>query len=531
MQANSRQRAAAAAQIAEQNLIARIWDQCPGLWRSQDAVESVLGWLGYPDAGRGRLDGLLSLADRSRHRGFKHAVLLGMGGSSLAADVFRSLLGDRASGLQFHVLDSTVPDQVGVLEEKIDLAQTLFVAASKSGTTTEVWALVDHFHRRLHQSGVVDPWSQFAAISDPGSKLAQFAIEHGFSVYLPGDPRVGGRFSAFTAFGLISPALMGADLTSIISAAESARRACGPRTDPAANPAAKLATLLAAGQLAGRDKFTLICSPRLARLGLWIEQLVAESLGKRGIGILPISNEPVQPAGAYRANRVFCQLRLQGDDNVDADRLVQDLHAQGTFVERRDLTDELAIAGEMYVWMMAIALTGCLIRVNPFDQPDVQRAKDTTAALLASLTQGSELPSSGQTSFSDWLGRLDPDGYAAILAYSSESVDTDRALAELAQFLLARGAGAVTSGYGPRYLHSTGQLHKGGPGNGSFLYLLPAPAGREESLPDRRFGLATLARAQAVGDSQTLAGLGRNVACIEFTGELGLTVSTLVENF
>lgn len=531
MQPNSRQRAAAAAQIAEQNLIARIWARSPGLWRSRGPVESVLGWLGYPDTGRGRLDGLLSLADRTHHRGLKHAVLLGMGGSSLAADVFRSLLGNKASGFQFHVLDSTVPDQVRVLEKKIDLAQTLFVAASKSGTTTEVWALVDHFHHRLRQSGVADPWSRFAAISDPGSKLAQFAIEHRFSAYLPGDPRVGGRFSAFTAFGLISPALMRVELTSIISAAESARRACGPRTDVADNPAAKLAALLAASQFIGCDKLTLICSPRLARLGLWIEQLVAESLGKQGIGILPISNEPVQPVGAYRANRVFCQLRLQGDDNADSDRLVRDLHAQGTLVERRDLAEELAIAGEMYVWMMAIALTGSLIGVNPFDQPDVQRAKDTTTALLAGLTQGSELPSSGQTSFSDWLGRLDPDGYAAILAYSSESVDTDRALAELAQFLLARGAGAVTSGYGPRYLHSTGQMHKGGPGNGSFLYLLPTPAGREESLPDRRFGLAALARAQAVGDSQTLAGLGRNVACVEFIDDPRLAVSNLVENF
>ncbi len=333
------------------------------------------------------------------------------------------------------------------------------------------------------------------------------------ATYLPGDPRVGGRYSAFTPFGLIAPAMLGRNLRSISGAGELGRRACGPGVEPAANPGAQLAALLAGQFMGGRDKLTLLLSPRLARLGLWIEQLVAESLGKDGRGIVPVCGEPPL-AEHYGSDRFFCYLRLDGDQNQSTDQLAGLLEERGFVLQRRQVADVGAVPGEMFVWMFAVALAGALLGINAFDQPDVQAAKDKTAGLLAGLGDGRELAALPAGDFSDWVDGLRPGGYAALLSYYPETAEYDRAVEGLAGALGRRGV-AVTSAYGPRYLHSTGQLHKGGPRNGSFLFLAPSRPPREEPLAGRHYGLAKLAHAQASGDRAQLAELELNVAGVD----------------
>lgn len=497
------------AALAESGAVGRLWRRDRSLWPGLGDLDA-LGWLEYPGAGLGRLDGLLNLHDSVRRGGVTQAVLIGMGGSSLAAAVFASLY-EPADGIGFRVIDSTVPGQVRALAGGLDPQRTLFLAASKSGTTTEVWSLLDYFRAWLENAGIADPLARFAAISDPGSPLLEYAVDKGMATYLPGDPRVGGRYSALTPFGLIAPAMLGQDLRAISAAGESGRRACGPGVELAENPAARLAALLAGQAGAGRDKLTLFISPRLARLGLWIEQLVAESLGKDGRGIVPVSGEPPLDPEHYGPDRFFCYLRLDGDRNRATDRLATQLQERGFALQSRRLGDVDAVAGEMFIWMFAVALAGAALEINPFDQPDVQAAKDKTAALLAGLAEGRELAELPAGDFAGWTDRLQPGGYAALLSYYPETPEYDRAVANLAGRLGRRGI-AVTAAYGPRYLHSTGQLHKGGPRNGSFLFLAPARPRAEASAPGRGFSLETLAHAQASGDLARLAELDLNVA-------------------
>jgi hypothetical protein len=472
----------------------------------------ALGWLDYPGAGLGRLDGMLNLRDSARRQGISHAVLLGMGGSSLAAAVFASLYRS-LTGMSFRVLDSTVPDQVEAVQAELPPQRTLFVAASKSGSTTEVWSLMEHFRAWLESARIASPLARFAAISDPGSPLTGFASTSGMATYIPGDPRVGGRYSAFTPFGLIAPAMLGQDLRSIIAAGESGRRACGPGADPATNPAVRLAALLAGQALGGRDKLTLLLSPRLARLGLWIEQLVAESLGKDGRGLVPVCGEPPQ-VEHYGSDRFFCYVRLAGDQNQATDSLADQLEERGFALQRRPVPDISDIPGEMYVWMFAVALAGAALEINVFDQPDVQSAKDKTGDLLAGLTKGNQLAPLPAGDFADWVDGLRPGGYVGLLSYYPETSEYDRAVAGLAAMLVRRGI-AVTSAYGPRYLHSTGQLHKGGPRTGSFLFLAPGQPPCEEPLDGRCYGLGALAHAQAGGDMARLAELNLNVTGVD----------------
>ena len=502
--------------LAEIDAVGRLWRRDRTLWPGAGALDA-LGWLDYPAAGLGRLDGLLNLHDMARQRGISDAVLLGMGGSSLAAAVFASLY-EPATGIRFRVLDSTVPGQVRAVGDELAPHRTLFLAASKSGTTTEVWSLLEHFRAWLERAGVASPLSHFAAISDPGSPLVEFAAERGMATYLPGDPRVGGRYSAFTPFGLIAPAMLGQDLRSLSASGEQGRRACGPGVELAANPGARLAALLAGQARGGRDKLTLLLSPRLARLGLWIEQLVAESLGKDGRGIVPVCGEPRLAEQHYGPDRFFCYLRLAGDNNQATDQQAEQLEERGFALQRRQIPGVAAVPGEMFIWMFAVALAGAALEINAFDQPDVQAAKDKTASLLAGLAEGRELTALPAGDLGHWVDHLRPGGYAALLSYYPESPEYDRAVAALAGELGRRGI-AVTSAYGPRYLHSTGQLHKGGPRSGSFLFLAPARPPREDPLAGLQHGLGTLAHAQAGGDLARLAELDLNVAGIDLGGD------------
>lgn len=504
------------AALAEADTVGRLWRRDRTLWPGPGDLDA-LGWLEYPAAGLGRLDGLLNLHDSARRRGMSHAALLGMGGSSLAAAVFASLY-EPATGIRFRVLDSTVPGQVAAVEAELNPQRTLFLTASKSGTTTEVWALLDHFRTWLERAGIESPLSRFAAISDPGSPLLEFAAARGMATYIPGDPRVGGRYSAFTPFGLIAPAMLGQDLRSLSAAGEVGRRACGPGVEPAANPGARLAALLAGQARGGRDKLTLLLSPRLARLGLWIEQLVAESLGKDGRGIVPVCGEPPLAEQHYGPDRFFCYLRLAGDQNQATDLLAERLEGSGFALQRRRVPGVGAVPGEMFIWMFAVALAGALLEMNPFDQPDVQAAKDKTASLLAGLAEGRELAALPAGDFGQWANRLPKGGYAALLSYYPETAEYDQAVAGLAGEIGRLGI-AVTSAYGPRYLHSTGQLHKGGPRNGSFLFLAPTRPPREAPLAGSQFGLGTLAHAQAGGDLARLAELDLNVAGVDLGGD------------
>ncbi len=515
------------AAVVEADAVARIWRRDRSLWPGLKDL-NALGWLDYPAAGLGRLDGMQNLFESARRRGISQAVLLGMGGSSLAAEVFASLF-EPKGGIRFRVLDSTVPGQVAAVDRDLRLRQTLFLTASKSGTTTEVWSLLEHFRARLESAGVAAPFSHFAAISDPGSPLIKYAAAHGFVTYLPGDPRVGGRYSAFTAFGMIAPALLGLDLRAVSAAGERGRRACGPRIALTENPGALLGALLAGQSQAGRDKLTLLLSPRLARLGLWIEQLVAESLGKEGRGILPVIDEPALAPEHYGTDRFFCYLRLAGDANGESDRLAGKLETAGFAVHRRDLADVSAVLGELFIWMFAVALAGAVLGINAFDQPDVQAAKDKTSDVLKALADDREPPALPAGDLADWVEGISARGYAALLSYYPESPAYAAAVSRIRAALGLRGI-AATAAYGPRYLHSTGQLHKGGPHNGSFLFLAPANPPRESRLAGRHYGLGTLAHAQAYGDLQRLRELGLNVAGIDLGAEPAARFNELADD-
>jgi hypothetical protein len=439
-------------------LVERIWSRDPAVWTGRDEAR-WLGWLDEPGRMRGEIGLLLELADGVAGT-VDDVVLLGMGGSSLAPEVLRRAFGSE----RFHVLDTTHPRAIRALEARLDPGRTLFVAASKSGTTIETRAHADYFWKLAARGG------QWVAVTDPGSPLEELARERGFRAVLYGEPTVGGRYSALSPFGLVPAALLGVDLERLLERAEEMIEAC--RLDEG-NPGLELGLALGDGWREGRDK---VCVPDPHGFGLWVEQLLAESTGKDGKGLVPAPGEP--PDGADR----------QGHDVR--------------------LPDPYELGQEFFRWEFATAVAGAVLGINPFDQPDVQSAKDRTEALLAA---GGDPPLDPVGSVNELLASARPGDYVAILAFVEDTPDAERRLAALADRARAATGCVVTRGLGPRYLHSTGQLHKGGPGTGVFLQVVE-DYGDELKIPGRRHGFARLLRAQAAGDFDALAGRGRRIA-------------------
>jgi glucose-6-phosphate isomerase len=471
--------------LADDDVVPRIWARDHTVWGEDPAeIADRLGWLETAERSRRELPAILKLAREAGEDGLRHTVLLGMGGSSLAPEVLAATHG--ASGLS--VMDSTHPDAIARLEREIPLRETLFLVSSKSGTTIETRSHMAHF-----LDLVKDP-TRFVAITDPNTPLEEAATSLGFRRVLRAPPDVGGRYSALTLFGLVPAVLAGIDPESLLASAAVAADHCGPRTPPGGNPGAVLGTALGEAALAGRDKTTVAFGEDLAPLGPWLEQLLAESTGKDGRGILPVDGEPLGPPEVYGDDRLF--LTTPG---VEAPGPSIELPIRGA--------DDLGWA--FFVFEFATAVAGAVLGIHPFDQPDVQSAKDRTAEVLAA----GDIPEEKPGNLDELLGDVHPGDYLAVQAFVDPGGRTARRLPEVRTRLRDRLRVATTLGFGPRYLHSTGQFHKGGPNTGVFLQVFEDPQ-EDRAVPGEDFTFGRLIAAQAAGDLAALRERERRAARI-----------------
>jgi transaldolase / glucose-6-phosphate isomerase len=475
----------------------RIWKKDDTLWgpAGQPEVSNRLGWLTIVDAMLEAVDDLEAFAREIRDEGFQDVVLLGMGGSSLAPEVIRLSFGEQDGWPSLHVLDSTDAGAIRTVQERVDLGKTLFLVSTKSGGTIETLSLFKHFWS-LRPEG-----RQFVAITDPGSGLADLAAEHGFRRTFLNDPDIGGRYSALSYFGLVPAALMGADVPGLLDRAGVAEQNC--LTFDSSNTNSGLWLGLAWGELAlaGRDKLTYVIDPPLQSFGLWVEQLIAESTGKHGKGIVPIAGEPLGEVDAYGHDRTFLYLRHVDAPNPENDAKIDALARAGHPVIIRTIHGPTDLGRLFFFAEFAIAVAGWVLEINPFDQPNVQEAKDATSRVLKE--DGQDQPDADDDTLRALLGGLGAPGYLAIMGYVAPSDAFDAAVTELRVAVRDATGSATTFGYGPRFLHSTGQLHKGGPPTGRFLQLVHDTEPDIE-VPDAGYGFTRLKHAQAIGDLATL---------------------------
>jgi len=499
------------------DFIGRLRRRDPTLWFPGPVPEIAdrLGWLELPDRMRPFLRDLRAFAEAVRAEGIRHVVLLGMGGSSLAPEVFQQTFGNAPGHPELIVLDSTHPAAVGAVEARLTPATTLFIVSSKSGTTTETLALCRYFWHRV-QGESPSPGRHFVAITDPGTPLEQMARTQGFRRVFPGPPDVGGRYSALSVFGLLPAALIGVDVDRLLDRAQAMAAACLAAGSETTNPGLVLGAVLGELARAGRDKATFLTSPSLRAFPTWLEQLIAESTGKDGRGIVPVVDEPLGGPEAYRPDRFFVHLSLEGERDADSERRVAALAAAGHPVLRIHLDEMAGLGGEFFRWEVAVAAACAVLGVHPFDQPDVQRTKELTQQAVerpaASLIEAPSVlePTARTEALRDWLGRVRPGDYIALHAFLAPTPETTALLQDIRRRLRDRLRVATTVGYGPRFLHSTGQLHKGGPPTGLFLQLVDDPA-EDRSIPPTGLTFGRLLRAQADGDYQALVERGRRV--------------------
>jgi glucose-6-phosphate isomerase/transaldolase/glucose-6-phosphate isomerase len=485
----------------------RVWARDESLWGGPGIPEVAdrLGWLDIADRMRPQLQELEDWAAAVHDEGLTNTVLLGMGGSSLGPEVL-----SRSFGGSLTMLDSTDPSAVLAAVDEQDLARTIFVVSSKSGSTIETLSHFKHFYELSGGAG-----EQFCAVTDPGSPLAALAEEKGFRRVWLADPEIGGRYSVLSNFGLVPAALAGVPLAGLldraIAAAESCRLAGG-------NPGLLLGEKIGELALAGRDKLSFIVDPPLASFGLWVEQLIAESTGKHGQGVLPVAGEPPaapEDAGIYGVDRVFVQIAAASPDAGNA-ALADALEARGQPVFRLTTDGPEDLGRLMFLFEFAVAVVGHVLGINPFDQPNVQEAKDATNRVLADGEV--EAPFDETTALAALLEGAEPPTYFAIMGYLAPTPEFDAAVDDLRKAIRRRTGAATTFGYGPRFLHSTGQLHKGGPPEGRFVQLVHDD-GPDVAIPGQSYGFRTLKHAQATGDLQALKAHGRPVARLRLGGD------------
>jgi len=500
----------------------RMWRRDPTLWAEEDTPEITnrLGWLNLPESMQEQAEEITSFADSVKDA-FDDVVVLGMGGSSLAPDVFGKVF-DAADGYpDLTVLDSTHPDAVTALADDLALERTLFVVASKSGTTTETLSFFRYFWDRV--SGVTDtPGDHFVANTDPGSDLVALGEERGSRAVFRAPPDVGGRYSALTPFGLVPAALMGIDLQRLLDRAWAAEAGSDFCVEAPNNAGLELGAALGELATAGRDKVTFVTSPSLEAFPAWQEQLIAESTGKDDTGIVPVDGEPLAGPKAYGDDRVFVYFYLDGEQDRATIGKLDALEEAGHPVISIRLDDRYDLAREMYRWEMGVAAAGAILGIHPFNQPNVEAAKRlATEAMNAEDGAGGNVGGQTRTivaddtgalqqAVGDWLGAADETSYLGVQAYLAPTAATEEALRTLQETLRDRTGLATTLGYGPRFLHSTGQLHKGGPPNGLFLQLVDTPSD-EVSVPETDYTFTELIAAQATGDYQALQEADRTV--------------------
>jgi transaldolase/glucose-6-phosphate isomerase len=529
--------AKALAEVAENQVVHRIWAHDHTVWKPEPTeITNRLGWLHTAEVMSENLYRLEELAEAVRADGYTHALLLGMGGSSLAPEVFRRTFGFKEGYLDLAVLDSTDPGAVLAQAERLNLARTLFIVATKSGTTVETLSFFKFFYNRVTDAvGASQAGEHFVAITDPGSTLADLADRYGFRATFLNDPNIGGRYSALSYFGLVPAALVGVNVPRLLDRALAVASGCESCVAAGDNLGAWLGAILGELAKAGRDKVTFAISPAIASFGDWVEQLIAESTGKEGRGILPVVGEPLGPPEVYGDDRLFVHLRLDGsagltiggDETHDAAQrpeLVEGLaalEAAGHPVVRLNLHDPYDLGGQFFLWEIATAVAGHRLGINPFDQPNVEAAKVLARRMVAEYTEKGALPSSESApltaeALNGFLSQAQPGDYIALQVYLQPTAATDAALLRLRTRLRDQFRLATTVGYGPRFLHSTGQLHKGDAGRGLFIQftaedLRDAPIPDEAGSPDSSITFGVLKAAQALGDQQALLVAGRRV--------------------
>ena len=537
------------AEIRDQDIIGRIWDHDYTVWADKaDEITNRLGWLHLQETMVENLESIRALIEAVKagdlvgdHKGrpYRDVLLLGMGGSSLAPEVFSNIFSGDGRGLRLKVLDSTDPGAVLDAAEKLDLSRTLFVVATKSGGTAETLSFFKYFYNRTAAVvGREEAGRHFAAITDPGSKLAEIALKYGFRTTFLNDPNLGGRYAALSYFGLAPAALVGVDLDRLLESARSMAGELEKNTGQYLfdNPGALLGSIMGALAESGWDKITFVSSPGLANFGDWVEQLIAESTGKDGKGILPVVGESLGGAAVYGEDRFFVYLRLDGDHSWDdaLDALAKAGHPVVTI----DLSDRYAIGGQFLMWEMATAVSGHLLGIHPFDQPNVEAAKVLARKMVAAYQEEGQLPQ-GETASLDsailasFLKKAEPGDYIAIQAYVTPTDEAKSALQAFRMRLRDETGLATTLGFGPRFLHSTGQLHKGDGGNGLFIQFLGGD-GQDVHIPDEAGGpdssisFGVLKEAQALGDAQALRDSNRRVIRFRLEGDTARALMGLI---
>ena len=491
-------------QLQSDEAVRRLWQRDGTLWKG-DAAE-WLGWLSVPEKMESREAELKDLARAGRS--FADVVLFGMGGSSLGPDVLRNTFGQVKGHPRIHVLDTTDPAAIEDLTRAIDPLETLFIVSSKSGTTTETASHHAHFYELVARKRGAKAGRQFIAITDPGSPLDRQAQEQGFRWIFRNPTDIGGRYSVLSYFGMVPAALGGIDYTELLDRAIEMGHACDPAVEVVKNPGAWLGAVL--GRLAaaeGRDKLTLVCSPKVATFGYWIEQLIAESTGKQGTGIVPVEGEPLAKPDVYGRDRLFVQIRMDGDPD---DREMRVLEEAGQPVVTLTMRDKLDLGAEFFRWEVATAIAGHVLGINAFDQPNVQESKDNTKKVLAEYKAKGKLPSAPTVPASEagaelrkLLGKAKAKSYFALMSYTARTPASERSLRAIRTAVRDAKQVATTSGYGPRFLHSTGQLHKGGPAEGVFLQIVEDDR-TDVPIPGQPYTFGTLKQAQALGDYRSL---------------------------
>ncbi len=515
----------------------RLWQRDPALWTGADEA-SWLGWLDIVDEQIAQQEQLQKLAKEVQVRGFEHVLLLGMGGSSLCPEVLRMTFGRISHFPTLHVLDSTDPAQVKSFEHQIDIPKTLFIVSSKSGSTLEPNIFKQYFFERTRQAvGATKAGSHFIAITDPGSHMQQVAASDRFFHTFFGRPSIGGRYSALSNFGMVPAAVMGLDTRRFLSRAAGMVHACGAGMAIEENPGAALGVILGTAAKAGRDKVTIIASPGIADLGAWLEQLLAESTGKLGKGIIPVDRESLGAPDVYGSDRIFAYVRLESGADAGQDAKVAALEKAGQPVVRLAMNDVYDLGAEFYRWEIATAVAGSIIGINAFNQPDVEASKIATRNLTSEYEKTGSLPAekpvvedSGIKLFTDernaaelakaaatptlagylkaHLDRIKAGDYFAVLAYLQMNPEHEQTLETLRHAVRDRKRVATCLGFGPRFLHSTGQAYKGGPNTGVFLQVT-CDDSVELPVPGQKYTFGVVKAAQARGDFQVLAERGR----------------------
>ncbi len=527
----------------------KFWAKDPTLWKQdkehKEFIVKFLGWQKVYDWTLERLDQVLAFAQEAKQT-FKHCVVMGMGGSSLAPEVFRTVFGKQAEYPELIVLDTTNPDWVGAARERINPAETLFIFASKSGGTVEPSSQFAYFYDEVKKAGVKTPGDNFIAITDPGTGLEKLAKEKKFRKVFLNPADIGGRFSALSMFGIVPAAIMGVDVKKLLEIAKEEAVSFGPEASWQENAAIQLGAFMgacAANQT--QDKLTLLTPSDFATFGLWAEQLVAESTGKEGKGIVPVAGESLVPNFTYRDDRFFVHLSTGSEDDKRVTAYAKTLAENEMPVLTIYLNDKYQLGAMFLLWEIATAAAGAILKIDPFDQPNVQAAKTMTKDILAKLASGDvpaevtapilvstdiasqvKLNTLGQ----DVYSLLESNDYIAILPYVYPSAEVEKALLALRDKVMNKTKRSVLFGYGPRYLHSTGQLHKGDGNNGVFLILSADPQ-QDIKIPGQKYTFGQLCNAQALGDFQALQEKGRRVVKLHLTQPLLENIQKITDLF